>query len=353
MVQWRIVKNLLEEIREITGCDFLIFDRKNSVLLQTGFLTAEKLPQAFLASEEQIFAADGLYVKKITASELPVSLLAVSGEGAQTAGRMAAAALAGLQKEAESHTDRPAFFRSVLLGTADPVSLSSEQRRFRIGTDGRYFCCLFRMREQDLSAADSTLRSAFSAGFGGADVIPVSGCEIVLLLSDLQGKRETPREEAELAEDVLHTEAMIPVRIAVSTRAESLSGLTAVFREARTALEVARIFFPDRTLLYMDELGIGRLIYELSPELCRRFLEETFHRDDIFRGIDQESMTIIREFFANNLNVAETARKLFMHRNTLVYRIDRLQKETGLDLRRFEDAMTFRIAMMADARLKG
>ena len=123
------------------------------------------------------------------------------------------------------------------------------------------------------------------------------------------------------------------------------------YKEAKMALDVSKIFFEDRTVIAYNELGIGRLIYQLPIPLCKMFIRE------IFKGknpeeFDQETLATINKFFENSLNVSETSRQLFIHRNTLVYRLDKLQKSTGLDLRVFEDAITFKIALMVVKYMK-
>ncbi len=117
------------------------------------------------------------------------------------------------------------------------------------------------------------------------------------------------------------------------------------YKEAKMAMDVGKIFFDERNIIAYSELGIGRLIYQLPIPLCKMFIKEIFggRSPDEF---DEETLTTISKFFENSLNVSETSRQLFIHRNTLVYRLDKLQKSTGLDLRVFEDAITFRIALM-------
>jgi len=117
------------------------------------------------------------------------------------------------------------------------------------------------------------------------------------------------------------------------------------------AMDVGRIFYAGKRVISYNELGIGRLIYQLPPNLCRMFIQEIFESGEMTE-FDQEILTTINTFFDNNLNVSETARQLFVHRNTLVYRIEKLQKSTGLDIRTFEDAMTLKIALMVNAYMK-
>jgi carbohydrate diacid regulator len=117
------------------------------------------------------------------------------------------------------------------------------------------------------------------------------------------------------------------------------------------ALDVGKIFFEEKKIIPYGELGIGRLIYQLPQPLCRMFIKEVFGEHDP-EEFDEETLTTIMKFFENSLNVSETSRQLFIHRNTLVYRLDKLQKMTGLDLRVFEDAITFRIALMVVRYMK-
>ena len=141
------------------------------------------------------------------------------------------------------------------------------------------------------------------------------------------------------------------VRIAYGTVVSEIKEVSRSYKEAKMALDVSKIFFEDRTVIAYNELGIGRLIYQLPIPLCKMFIRE------IFKGknpeeFDQETLATINKFFENSLNVSETSRQLFIHRNTLVYRLDKLQKSTGLDLRVFEDAITFKIALMVVKYMK-
>lgn len=139
--------------------------------------------------------------------------------------------------------------------------------------------------------------------------------------------------------------------VGYSTCADSFSQLTRIYHEALTALNIRRTFFEERDTIAYDRLGIGRLIAELPADLCNAFLYEVFGTrlpDDL----DEETQNTIQKFYENNLNISETARQLYLHRNTLVYRLERLEKTLGLDIRKFEDAMTFKLAMMVLAHVR-
>ena len=145
--------------------------------------------------------------------------------------------------------------------------------------------------------------------------------------------------------DTLSMEALVHVRVAYGTIIDELKDVSKCYKEASMALDVGRIFYAHKDVLAYNELGIGRLIYQLPIPLCKMFISEIFggkSPDDF----DEETLTTINKFFENNLNVSETSRKLFVHRNTLVYRLEKIKKLTGLDLRQFDHAIVFKVALM-------
>lgn len=151
--------------------------------------------------------------------------------------------------------------------------------------------------------------------------------------------------------DMLNTEAMTKVHVAFGTIVGDIKEVSRSYKEAKMALDVGKIFYSSKNVVAYNSLGIGRLIYQLPLPLCRMFIKEIFEgkSPDEF---DEETLTTINKFFENSLNVSETSRQLYIHRNTLVYRLDKLQKSTGLDLRVFEDAITFKIALMVVKYMK-
>ena len=156
---------------------------------------------------------------------------------------------------------------------------------------------------------------------------------------------EYARHLAHAIVDTLNAEALAHVQVSFSQMIPSLLELSGAFREASLALKVGKLFYPEQTVFPYNELGIGRLIYQLPVSLCENFLQEVF-LDKIPDKLDDETLLTINRFLQNNLNIAETSRQLHMHRNTLIYRLEQIEKRTGLDLRQFEDAMTFKIATM-------
>ena len=145
--------------------------------------------------------------------------------------------------------------------------------------------------------------------------------------------------------DMLNTEAMTSAWVAYSNLAEDITRLPDAYKEAHTALEVGKIFYAEKNVFGYNQLGIGRLIYQLPVSICEMFIDEIF-KNETLDSIDEETLITIRTFFENNLNLSETSRQLYVHRNTLVYRFEKLQRKFGLDIRAFEDALTFKLAMM-------
>ena len=152
-------------------------------------------------------------------------------------------------------------------------------------------------------------------------------------------------------EEALREDGESRVFVGIGTLALHLRDLAKSYKEAQIAIEVGKVFDTERYVINYENLGIGRLIYQLPTTLCEMFLQEVFKKNPI-DALDQETLFTINKFFENNLNVSETSRKLFVHRNTLVYRIEKIQKSTGLDLRVFEDAITFKIALMVVKYMK-
>ena len=177
-------------------------------------------------------------------------------------------------------------------------------------------------------------------------VISVSERDVVLV-KEVDSNAEIEEIEA-IAQNIADTclsEFYVKVNIGIGTVVDHVKNLASSYKESQVALEVGKVFDIEKTILSYENLGIGRLIYQLPTTLCEMFLKEVFKRGTI-ENLDRETLMTIHAFFENNLNVSETSRKLFVHRNTLVYRLDKIKKMTGLDLREFEHAITFKVALM-------
>lgn len=177
-------------------------------------------------------------------------------------------------------------------------------------------------------------------------VISVGESDIVLV-KEVKPNYDTRAIEkiAQSISDTFGTEFYTKVSIGIGTAVESIKDLARSYKEAQVAIEVGKVFDTEKNIVSYENLGIGRLIYQLPTTLCEMFLSEVFKKGSI-ETLDRETLLTIQCFFENNLNVSETSRKLFVHRNTLVYRLEKVRKLTGLDLREFDHAITFKVAMM-------
>ena len=169
----------------------------------------------------------------------------------------------------------------------------------------------------------------------------------IAVIKQLSGPAEEGQLEkiAASMEEVLKNELFIKAVVGIGTVAEHLRELADSYKEAQTAIDVGKVFDTEKSIINYENLGIGRLIYQLPTTLCEIFLSEVFKKSAI-DSLDQETLFTINKFFENNLNVSETSRKLFVHRNTLVYRLEKIKKLTGLDLRQFDHAIVFKVALM-------
>jgi carbohydrate diacid regulator len=204
--------------------------------------------------------------------------------------------------------------------------------------------------EKDVNALE-TVRNLFAAKTKDF-VTAVDEKNIILVKEVRDGETyEELEKTANTILDMLNTEAMTQVHVAFGTIVGEIKEVSRSYKEAKMAMDVGKIFYSNKNVVAYSKLGIGRLIYQLPLPLCRMFIKEIFDgkSPDEF---DEETLTTINKFFENSLNVSETSRQLYIHRNTLVYRLDKLQKSTGLDLRVFEDAITFKIALMVVKYMK-
>ena len=202
----------------------------------------------------------------------------------------------------------------------------------------------FKKNEKDTNALE-TVRSLFAGKT--KDFITAVDEKNIIIVKELKVNEtyEDLNKTARVILDMLNTEAMTKVNIAYGTIVNEIRDVSRSFKEAKMALDVGKIFYSDRNVVAYSNLGIGRLIYQLPMSLCKMFIKEIFDGKSLDE-FDEETLVTINKFFENSLNVSETSRQLYIHRNTLVYRLDKLQKTTNLDLRVFEDAITFKIALM-------
>ena len=235
--------------------------------------------------------------------------------------------------------------QNLLLGSYSEVDAFNRAKKLHITTTVRRAVFLVETKQSKDENALATIRNIFAAKT--RDFITAIDDSGIIILRELQPSEDYSDldEIAHMLVDMLNTEAMTSAWVSYSNIADDLKQLPDAYKEARTALEVGKIFYTGKNVFGYNRLGIGRLIYQLPVEICEMFIDE-FFKEETLDSIDDETLATIRTFFENNLNLSETSRQLYVHRNTLVYRFEKLQKKFGLDIRTFEDALTFKLAMM-------
>ncbi len=362
MVSLRIVCNMMNELHEITRTEIRLWDKKCTLLVSTDSEEKGQAPeqgeqqtlqeiQEFLASPADSQVVQNRHFFKIYKEEAVAYILVTRGNDASLTGRIAVSELHNLLLASRVRLDKEHFMQELLSGQLQDREMREKAGKLRIEEKTQRALYVARTKEEKDAAALETVRMLFGAETGYF-VVEMDAHHIVLV-GELKGKEPEVQlqQTAHTLVDTLNMEAMSSVRVACGAVAQTLGELPRAYQEARMALEVGRIFYSDRKVISYGSLGLGRLIYQLSPSLCQLFLQETL-KGKTLADLDEETLTIIRRFFENNLNISETARQLYLHRNTLVYRLEKIEKQLGLDIRRFEEALTLKIAMMVESYLK-
>lgn len=346
----KVFQSLVYRIKDILDCDAGITDSGGMVVASTR------------ADEIGIFHDDVLDFINTSDTYLEnekISLIKVNDHGtvdfiAYTYGpeetRKRAMELIGLSIENaklyyEEKYDKNSFVKNILLGNILPGDISLRAKELRVKDDSRRIIYSIHTEKSRDIHAYNIIKSLFPND--SKDFVILLDDQNTVLVKELRDKEEKDDiyRKARIIIDTLNTELMVKASVGIGTEVDRLRDISRSFKDAQTALTIGNIFDTDKTIVDYNHLGIGRLIYQLPTTLCKLFLNEVF-KDGVYELIDPETMITIQRFFENNLNVSETSRQLFVHRNTLVYRLDKIQKLTGMDLRNFDDAIHFKVAMM-------
>ncbi len=298
-------------------------------------------------STENCHVRDGFTYKTFGSEEKPEYAVFVAGtdELAAQFCSLMAVSLAGIKQYYDEKYDRANFIKNVILDNILPGDIYIKARELRFPTDVSRVVFFIRVLTTNEISVFDVVQNLFpdkSKDF----VFSVSESDVVLVKEIRPGIKSADLEKlARSIVDTLGGEFLTRVNVGIGTTATGIKDLAKSFKEAQVALEVGKVFDTDRAIVSYDNLGIARLIYQLPTTLCEMFLKEVFKRGSI-ESLDQETLFTIQKFFENNLNVSETSRKLFVHRNTLVYRLEKIKKLTGLDLREFDHAIIFKVALM-------
>lgn len=300
-----------------------------------------------LFTERELLCVNGTTYKSFGAQMHAEYAVFVEGEDDSAARytEICCVSLGTIKQFYDEKYDRSNFVKNVIMDNILPGDIYLKARELRFNSEVSRVVLLIRIHENNDVSVFDVIQNLFpdkSKDF----VININDSDIALV-KEVRNNIETSDLEklARSISDSLSTEFFAKPLVGIGTTVTDIKDLARSFKEAQIALEVGKVFDTEKAIVSYDNLGIARLIYQLPTTLCDMFLREVFKRDSI-ESLDAETLFTIQRFFENNLNVSETSRKLFVHRNTLVYRLEKIKKITGLDLREFDDAIVFKVALM-------
>ncbi len=349
MISNQVLQSTLDGLKGISRVELSVLDTEG-IVLATTFQEAENFRDSVLAFAES--PADSQVVsgcqffKVFDDHQLEYILLANgNSDDVHMVGRMAAFQIENLLVAYKERFDKDNFIKNLLLDNLLLVDIYNRAKKLHIDTEARRVVFIVEISNEKENSSLETVRGLFSTRPN--DFVTAVDEKSIIVVQELDGPEENDDLDgtAHRILDSLGEEKKAEALVAYGTVVDEIKEVSRSYKEARMALNVGKIFYEERRVIAYSSLGIGRLIYQLPVPLCKMFIKEIFGEkspDDF----DEETLTTINKFFENSLNVSETSRQLYIHRNTLVYRLDKLQKSTGLDLRVFEDAITFKIALM-------
>lgn len=357
MLSNQILHRTVQDIKKITGFDCSVWDMRGICLVMTNekMIGLEKMITSFCerAGEEQSQITGDMGMFLVCDEEDPAYVLVLKGRGEQIAmaGSMGVSQISNLLFLYKERMDKNRFMQNLILGNMILVDVYNQAKKMKIPVELRRAVFLVEAKNEGENLIQDTLKGLYATGT--KDFVTATDEKHIILIKALEkteGYADLERTAKTIA-DTLNMEAMVDVRVAYGTIVGELREVSRSYKEADMALEVGRVFYEEKNILAYNELGIGRLIHQLPQSLCEMFLKEVF--DSGVEGMfEEEELLTVGTFFDNNLNISETARQLYIHRNTLMYRLEKVQKKTGLDVRVFDDALTFKIAMMVAAHMK-
>lgn len=355
MISNQILQNTIEGLKGISRIDFCVMDTDGKSLASTfpEQSSYEEEIISFVNSPADSQVVQGYQFFKIFDEHQLEYILMANGGGDDVymVGKIAVFQIQNLLVADKERFDKDNFIKNLLLDNLLLVDIYNRAKKLHIDTEVRRVIFIIETKNEKDSSALDNVRSLL--GNKAKDFVTAVDEKNIIIVKEVD-VNDSYAELGKIAQniyDILKNDGEEDILIAYGTVVNDIKEVSKSYKEAKLALDVGKIFFSDRRVIAYSALGIGRLIYQLPIPLCKMFIREIFEGkspDDF----DEETLTTINKFFENNLNDSETSRQLYIHRNTLVYRLDKLQKSTGLDLRVFEDAITFKIALMVVKYMK-
>lgn len=349
MITGQIIQSSLDELKSITKTDFCVFDVEGLSVAST-FLpdrTVSDFVTSFVESVADFQVIGQHHLLKIFEDNELVYILVAKGgsDDVYMMAKIAVAQIKALMVAYKEKFDRNNFFQNLVMDNMLLVDIYNRAKKLRIDVSVPRVVFIVESEGDKDSSSMEVLKGMFSQQYG--DYLTAIDEKNIILVKQVAAGIST-EELAAIGDsivDTMNSEAMVKVRVSFGNVVNEIRDVSKSYKEASLAMEVGKIFYDDKYVISYSHLGIGRLIYQLPDNLCHMFIEEIF-KDNMPFDIDEETLTTVNKFFENDLNVSKTAEQLYVHRNTLVYRIEKLEKMIGLNVRSFDDALTFKFALM-------
>lgn len=349
MISNQVIQTSIDELKMITKVDLCVIDMEG-ITIATTFDNkglSQDLIMSFVNSPADSQIVGGYHMLKVLEENEVLYVLVSKGQSADAymIGKVAVSQIQNLVIAYKEHFDKNNFFQNLLLDNLLLVDIYNRAKKLHIEAQVPRVVYMIESQNDKDNISMEMLKNIFGEQ-QGCYITAVEQKNIIMIkdVSTMEAYEEV-EQTAQVIVDMLNSEAMLIAKVSYGTIVSELKEVSKSYKEAKMALDVGKIFYMEKAINAYNTLGIGRLIYQLPINLCRIFMKEIFG-DNIPDDLDDEMLTTVQKFFDNNLNVSETSRQLYVHRNTLVYRIEKLHQSTGLDIRKFDDALTFKIALM-------
>lgn len=346
----KLFQSLVSQIKDIIEAEFGVMDDTGLILgcsRETKVGNLHPLINEITAAKENFTVIEGISFQKVFMKNKLEFIVFIDStdENSRKYLSLIAVNVLNIRNYHEEKFDKGNFFKNIIMDNILPGDISIKAKELHIPYNACRVVFLIRTdrtREVHLYEVAQSLFPNRLKDF--AILLDDESTVLIKELKSVDDFKEIDRTSKAII-DTLNTELMVKAQIGIGTVAENVKDIARSFKEAQIALQIGSIFENEKSIISYNNLGIGRLIYQLPANLCKLFLNEVFIEDSL-ESLDTETLFTIQKFFENNLNVSETSRQLYVHRNTLVYRLDKIQKVTGLDLRNFDDAILFKVSML-------
>ena len=353
MITNHVIQNSVDDLYAITKVNLVVYDSMGQKIASAGNIAIDdKVIIGFTNSPADSQVISGSHLMKVFEGTELAYIVVSNGasESAYNVARIAVSQLGQLMIAYQEKYDKNSFYQNLLLDNMLLVDIYNRAKKLHISTDGWRNVYLIDTKRELQGMATELIKGMYSSQSG--DVVTAIDEDKIILLKSFEEcpSSEDLKDIADTIVSLINTEAMANATVAYGNPVNELKNVSKSYKEGKLALDVSRIFYEEKSVAAYSALGIGRLIYQLPINLCEMYIEEVFG-DGLPKELDEDTIYMLNKFFENNLNVSQTSDQIYMHRNTIIYKIEKVQKATGLNLREFEDALTYKIAMMVQRYL--